>query len=288
MQNNDILNVAIIGHGFVGKAVHHGFTNNLTNIRIIDPIDGDKIETLKDQDIDLTFVCVPTPMSEDGKIDSSIVEGVFSYFEDNEIPGLVVLKSTVVPDIVGEFAEMLPGQFIYNPEFLVEANALDDFVNPKMHVFGGDSDVNLDLLESYYNNYSNCVEAPVYKMKPEDASFVKYGINSFLATKVLWFNQFHQLIEVYGSDYQNIITGMCADERIGNSHTKVPGPDGRRGFGSACFSKDLPAIHNFAKPFGGLDILGDVIYQNNNIRKQYELNTREIMQKINFNYNPHK
>src|SRR6056300_53710 len=91
--------IAIVGHGFVGKAVRHGFDLPMNDITIIDPREGTSVEDLYDKDIDFAFICVPTPMSDTGKIDSSIVVDVINKLYDNS-KCLVVLKSTVTPDIV--------------------------------------------------------------------------------------------------------------------------------------------------------------------------------------------
>ena len=78
-------NIAIIGHGYVGKAVDHAFNTSQVNKFIVDPIYNSHIGNLKGKKrIDVAFVCVPTPMALDGSIDSSIVEQVVEdlvYFD---------------------------------------------------------------------------------------------------------------------------------------------------------------------------------------------------------------
>ena len=118
-------------------------------------------------------------------------------------------------------------------------------------------------------------------MSAQDASFVKYGINSFLATKVMWFNQFKDLIDFHGADYDNIATAIGTDPRITHSHTQVPGPDGRKGYGGACFPKDTNALAQFAGE-DYLTILKLIIKENNNIRSQYKLDDREKEQNVRF------
>ena len=93
------LNIAIIGYGFVGKAVSAGFDNEKCNQYIIDPKNGSSIQDLIGKDIDISFVCVPTPMSDDGSINSSIVEECIDFLVKN-VSGLIVLKSTVIPSII--------------------------------------------------------------------------------------------------------------------------------------------------------------------------------------------
>ena len=58
--------IAIVGHGFVGKAIEYGFVN--TPKFIVDPIHGNTIDDLREGDFDLIFVAVPTPMGKDGAI----------------------------------------------------------------------------------------------------------------------------------------------------------------------------------------------------------------------------
>jgi UDPglucose 6-dehydrogenase len=116
-------------------------------------------------------------------------------------------------------------------------------------------------------------------MTAEEASFVKYGINSFLASKVLWMNQFYDIVEKHGSNYNAIINAVSGDPRIGTSHTSVPGFDGKRGFGGACFPKDTAAFLNFAEDFS---VLREVINANNDYRSGYDLDDREKMQNITY------
>lgn len=272
------LRMAIVGHGFVGKAVDYGFSGNQVKKTIIDPKGGHSIDVLATKDIDVTFVCVPTPMGNDGSIDSSIIESVLDYLR-NSVSGLIVVKSTVTPDIIEKISAGIENRFVYNPEFLTEKSANEDFVNPIMHVFGGERQVT-DRLERIYTKYSACKPCPVYHMSAVDASFVKYGMNCFLATKVLWFNQFFDIVENAGGNYNAIVGAIGTDRRIGSSHTSVPGFDGKRGYGLSCFPKDTNAFLKFAN--GDFSILKEVIQRNNEYRQAYELDDREKLHNIKF------
>lgn len=268
------LNLAIVGHGFVGKAVDQGF-DALT--QLIDPIYNTSVSDI-DSRKDIVFVCVPTPMSDDGAIDSSIVENVIEELGKQD-HGMIVLKSTVLPTIVEKFSKLYDN-FIYNPEFLTERNYADDFVNPPMHIFGGPRDL-AELLLEYYNVYSKCKPCPVHFMTAKEASFVKYTINSFLATKVAWFNELYDLMGNHGVEYDTVLDAVLDDSRIGSSHTKVPGPDGKRWFGGACFKKDVAALVNFASD-DEMNILKMANLVNNRGRILYELDERELAQNVNF------
>ena len=270
------LNVGIVGFGFVGRAVAGGFTGQ--NLTIIDPLQGTYISDLLATSPDVVFICVPTPMGDNGKIDSSIVEKVLSELKD--LDTLLVLKSTVVPDIVDTLSKKY-SNFIYNPEFLTEINADHDFAFPKMHIFGGDIEL-CKKLNHFYEEYSVCAPCEVKYMSAKEASFVKYSINSFLAMKVIFFNQLKDLVEKAGGDYSNVQHGVGLDPRIGISHTYVPGPDGRKGFGSACFSKDVPAIINYSDE--SLTVLHAAWNVNCDYRNSYSnVLPREKAQHIKFN-----
>lgn len=278
-------NIAIVGYGFVGGAVDYGFPDSLSQKICIDPKLGTSIEDLKKIDVDISFVCVPTPMGTDARIDASIlidtVEKLLNYTK-----GLIVIKSTVIPSII-ESLSMMSERIIYNPEFLTEKNAKNDFVNPIMHVFGGSIEYT-KILENFYSEYSICFPCDVYHMSAIEASFVKYGMNSFLMSKVLWFNQFYDVMQKFDSksNFNTVIKAIGTDERIGSSHMNVPGHDGRRGSAGACFAKDGPAFAMFAKDLNtDFTILEEVLRRNQEYRNAYdEPLDREKEQHIRFDY----
>lgn len=283
MWNSPYFNLAIVGHGFVGKAVDYGFTTEMVNRYLIDPMYNTTIQDLFDKNIGVTFICVPTPMGLDGRINSTILEdSVIDTLENTK--GLVVIKSTVIPSIVEKLAS-LSNRVIYNPEFLTEKNALQDFVNPIMHVFGGEKDM-CEKLYEIYKTYSNCSDCPVKYMTAVEASFVKYAMNTFLMSKVVWFNQLHSIIEEFGGNFETIRDAIGTDSRIGHSHTNVPGHDGRFGAGGSCFSKDGPAFFKFTEDiYQDFTILKEVILRNQEIRNSYgEPLEREKAQHIRFDY----
>lgn len=272
--------ILIVGHGFVGKAVDYGFQTSNCKTTIIDPKYGTNlIEFLNTNDypsFDATFVCVPTPYGKDGEIDDSIVIETVEILSQKQKTGIIVVKSTVTPDTMFNLSQM-SARLVYNPEFLTEKNANEEFVNPRIHVFGGHTSV-CKQLELLYQDASQCKPCPVQIMSAMEASFVKYGINCFLATKVLWFNQFKDVVDSWGSNYHKIINAIGTDPRVGFSHTRVPGFDGRKGFGGACFPKDTAAFASFSA--GEFSVLNEVIKANNKYRQAYELDEREKEQKV--------
>lgn len=277
------LKLAVIGHGFVGGAVDYGFNNSNVEKFIIDPKLGTDINDVPD-DLDIAFICVPTPMGSDGSVDSSIVESAVATLAFNAPKALIVVKSTVVPDIINRLYEQYSDRFVYNPEFLTEKAANEDFVNPIMHIFGGDEEPT-EKLEKIYQRYSSCKPCPVHYMSAMDASFVKYGINCFLMNKVLWFNQFYDVITAAGGNYGAIINAIGTDKRVSPSHTLVPGFDGRRGAAGPCFAKDIPAFIKYSKTMNKpFTILEEAARRNQDYRNQYsDRLDREKAQNIRFN-----
>ena len=278
------LKIGIVGHGFVGQAVDYAFTHKDVEKFFVDPKygDGHTIDDLIDWSPHFCFVCAPTPMSEDGFVDASIVEdSVLKLFEHTE--GAVIIKSTVTPDVIDRLGNSLYDEdvkrLVYNPEFLTESNAKQQFVEAPYHILGGHPEATGDI-EQVYRMFSLCSAEKFYHMSAPEASFVKYGVNSFLATKVTFFNQLYDAANNFGCNWPGIVKGISADPRIGDGHTKVPGYDGKRGFGGACFPKDLKAFHLFDPE--SLTILAEVGKINNNYRKIYELDEREKANNISF------
>ncbi len=267
------IKIGIVGYGFVGKAVSYGFTHRDVEQHLIDPKLGSTIDNLP-RDTDIVFVCVPTPMNDNAATLKAVVSELHNHFVYGRC--LIVIKSTITPDVIGNFAYT---GVVYNPEFLAEKSAMHDFVNPQFHVFGGDID-DTRYLEKVYNTYSLCNPCHTFHVSHIDASFIKYGINTFLATKVTFFNQLFDVVnDVERANFASIIAAIGSDERIGSSHTKVPGFDGKQGFGGACFPKDCAALFNYDNR---LTLIGESIRINNDYRSRYELDEREKEQNVNY------
>ena len=120
------LKLGIVGHGFVGKATDWGFNKRITKF-IVDPLLNNSVRDLKDFEPEIIFICVPTPMSDDGSQDSSIIEEVVRDLIVYCPNAIKVVKSTVLPSLLGELHK-LDSKLVYNPEFLREKHANLDFV----------------------------------------------------------------------------------------------------------------------------------------------------------------
>ena len=240
------MKLGIVGHGFVGSAVDHGFTRNCTKF-IVDPKkNNNTIKQLNEFKPNAIFICVPTPQKRTGEVNSDILEKVCD--ELNEIFNLVIIKSTVPSYVLEKLSQTNTNlRIVYNPEFLTEKNYIQDFKNPPMHVFGG-LPVDTKAVLKIYREHSTCRTCPVYHTDIMTASFVKYAINSFLATKVTFFNELYDAYRAAGGkDFIELTKMIATDKRIGKTHTSVPGHDGQRGYAGSCFPKDTAALAWFAR-----------------------------------------
>ena len=245
------MKLGIVGHGFVGSAVDQGFTRDCDKF-IVDPKNNNNtIAQLNAFGPHATFVCVPTPQAESGEANTEILETVCRQL--NEIPkNLVIIKSTVPGYVLERIKDTNNNiRMVYNPEFLTEKNYITDFQNPAMHVFGGER-TDTEQLEALYRDHSVCQACPVYHTDLITASLVKYCINSFLATKVTFFNEMYDaFIKAGGGDFNEFTKIVSTDPRMGSTHMQVPGNDGQRGYAGSCFPKDTAALAYFAREILG-------------------------------------
>ena len=243
------MKVAVIGYGFVGKAFVNGLKENVS-IKIIDPLLETKVDDLKAFDPEIIFISVPTPMNADGTQDISILSKVTKEIISLRLSAMVVLKSTVLPSYIESFKNKF-NSFVFNPEFLREKSANDDFINPSMILFGGSKE-DCKRLSDFYREHTKCKTNDYISLDALTASLIKYSLNSFLATKVIFFNELKDIFNELDSDvsWESFTEILSLDTRVGKSHMQVPGPDGRTGYGGACFPKDTNALHSYSKELG--------------------------------------
>jgi len=272
-------NVGVLGFGFVGQAVANAFRPYNNRVWTVDPILGNDISLLYDKNrtpdklIDFVFVCVPTPSLDSGEIDARIVQRCTDDILRNT-DAIVIIKSTVTPGLIP-----ISSRVVYNPEFLTEANAEEDFINADYHILGGDS-IACNLVMKLYREQSNLRHKDFVVMTKQEASLVKYATNAFLATKVTFFNQLYDLANQCGADYQIIVDTVTNDKRIGEGHTKVGDRGRKRGYGGACLPKDVNALFHFSKKKFSLLRFVDRI--NNKYRRLYAPDERERRNNINY------
>lgn len=228
--------ISIFGSGFVGKAIYNGFSPNF-QIKIYDKFKGGYNSLIETVDFSsVIFICVPTPMNDDGSQNLSAmedaVETISSVAKSRKI---LVLKSTILPGTTRSLAEKYPKHdFIFNPEFLTERNADFDFINQSRVVIGGKTldDNALEIIEKLYR--IRFPHTPIHKCLFEEGELVKYICNCYFASKVSFMNEVYDICKAVNVDYNSLRKLFLGDFRIANSHTEVPGPDGCRGWGGKC------------------------------------------------------
>jgi len=246
------MKIGIVGQGYVGTAVKEVFSKHY-NVETYD-LDKDKCSVDYLEDIvelsNIIFVCVPTPMKKDGSCDTSIVEAVVKDINDmvvsrNVSNRIVAIKSTIPPGTTNRLNKECKNiSVIFNPEFLTEANFIDDFKNQNRIIIGGERPSTTKLRQVYSLAFPS---AKIVKTGSITAEMVKYFTNTFLATKVSFANEMKQICDGLNIDYDKVVEYSTYDERLGKSHWAVPGPDGKLGFGGSCFPKDLNALIHLAR-----------------------------------------
>ena len=240
--------IGIIGLGYVGKAIKNCFISKYD----LYTFDINKNCTEKNLDSlikksNIIFICLPTPMKKDGTCNTDIINGVLNEINniivDNDLnrDKTVVIKSTIIPGSSRKFSDKYEElNIVFNPEFLTEANGNDDFLNQKRIILGG------EYFSEIKNLYSiSFPDAEIIVLSYEESEMVKYFSNAFLATKVSFANEIFILCKKMNIDYDLVVKAAIKDDRIGNSHLSVPGPDGKYGFGGSCLPKDLLALISF-------------------------------------------
>jgi UDPglucose 6-dehydrogenase len=282
------MNVSVVGSGYVGTTLAACFADLGHDVTAVD-IDEDTVERLNAgettihepgldpmvsayagssleattdhaavADTDLTFLAVGTPAREDGSIDPSgllaAAEDVGEAIADEDGYHLVVVKSTVLPDVIDE--EIIPtleeasgktdGEDLgvaVNPEFLREGSAVDDFMSPDKIVIGTDGDGRaLDLLAELYQPLISDWDVPTVETGRREAAMIKYANNTFLAAKISLINDLGNICKEFGVDTYEVAEAMGMDDRIGAQFL-----DSGVGWGGSCFPKDTAALRAAAE-----------------------------------------
>jgi len=263
------MKIGIIGQGYVGSAIKTGF-DGFYNIETYDKYDEEKSTCgLPDMvsECEVIFVCVPTPMNKNGSCNTEVVESVVKEIDElSNKKIIVVIKSTVSPGTTERLHKKYKNlNVIFNPEFLTEANFIDDFKNQTRIILGGTRNGTNKLRQIYNKVFPT---SHIIKTHSTIAELVKYMTNSYLATKVSFANEMYSICEKFNMDYDKVVEYATLDERLGVTHWSVPGPDGDYGFGGHCFPKDLNALISVADEFDlDIDVLRSVLVTNDKVRK---------------------
>ena len=128
-----------IGQGFVGNAVYQKFSKYF-DVRTYDikkSKGNSKLEELLTYS-EIIFLCLPTPMNSDGSCNTTIVETSLEKINKTKVKKIVVIKSTVPPGTTENYNKHFKNiSIVFNPEFLTERNAVNDYENQNRIIIGG-------------------------------------------------------------------------------------------------------------------------------------------------------
>lgn len=275
------MSIACIGNGFVGGSLTTVFSERKTTVYTFDASGkrapgGEEPNKTRDSytleefvsacerynDFSrIYFVCVPTPMMQDGSCDLSIVEDVLNRLANINGDRIAVVKSTIPPGTTERFNKQLNQfglQVVFNPEYLSEHTALQDFRNQDRIILGGNKQPVKLVKHIYQSVFRN---TKIVCTTSSNAEMSKYVANCFLATKVSFANEMYQICDALSKqgvdiDYDDVVDCVVLDKRVGETHWKVPSFESDDagnplfGFSLSCFPKDINALICLAKQLG--------------------------------------
>lgn len=205
---------------------------------------------------DVIFICVGTPSLADGSMNYEYVEEaartIGRVLKKQQKFKVIIVKSTCIPgttsDHVGPIIEQESGmkvQFGFglgmNPEFLREGVAVNDFLYPDRVVIGVSDENTKNIMMQCYDGFL----APFVIVDPTSAEMIKYAANTFLATKISFFNEMANLAEKFGADISVVTEAVGMDHRISEKFMQAG-----IGWGGSCFPKDIRALLHKSREFG--------------------------------------
>ena len=295
------MNIVIIGTGYVGLVTGVGLASLGNNVTFID-LDEDKINKLNNknlpfyepglekyfddndtfarmqfvskyldvnwEDKEIVFICVQTPNNlETNSVDTKFLESAINEVNNlNNKDLIITVKSTIPPyeikkicDKVGLDSDLLT----FNPEFLREGTAVDDFFNPDRIVVGGNNPLKLKKLKELYKDF----EAEIITTDPISSQLIKYLSNTYLPLRLSFANEAARLVNSSGGNLDDVLKGVGMDSRIGQHYFR-PSP----AWGGSCFPKDVVEVNNFYDPNKvSLPLIANII-ESNKIQTEWTTN----------------
>jgi GDP-mannose 6-dehydrogenase len=127
----------------------------------------------------------------------------------------------------------------FNPEFLREGNAIDDFLRPPLVVVGGDD---ADAVEQVAAAYAP-LGVDISRVSLATAEMVKYACNAFHSLKIAFANEMGALCQRLQIDAPEVMATLAKDTKLNLSPAYLrPG----FAFGGSCLPKDLRALGHHA------------------------------------------
>lgn len=235
------MHIGIVGYGVIGVATASVFPDTV----IYDPAKGYP-DPGPLEECSLVFVCVPTP-TKGKRQDLSIVRGVLWEISRKLREGQVVaIRSTVLPGSTQNLQEEFGGLIMSaNPEFLRSHLSIEDARRPFRIVLGADHPRARNLLvQAYRESLAPDVDQRIILTDILTAEIIKYAANSYLATKISYFNEMYDVCRGLGANYEALRAALVMDPRIARGEETIIDPHSR-GFDDECLPKDLEAFITF-------------------------------------------
>ena len=246
------ISVGILGCGFVGGALKQWLEEHNPEIGVLisDPAKGYNDDL---SGADVIFLSIHLVTDDDGSQNIAILKDIIDTLPDKPI----FIRTTILPGSSEKLSKACGKKVYFMPEFLTERTAYQDFCTQPM-IFTGE----FELLEKIF------VGKKHVRMSSTEAEIAKYAHNVFGALKVSYFNCVAEMCRNMGAVYDNVKEGVLLSGYISPEHTKVPGPDGKFGYGGKCFPKDVDAFTEFAKGLMLHELLKEVKPINEKFRNE--------------------
>lgn len=231
--------VAIIGHGWVGKAVHKLFPEAYIYTRH----EGTQEEVNK---CDVAFICVPTPLKKDGRLDTDAVAEAVSWLETD----LIVIRSTLNPGDANKMQEIFQKPLVVQPEYLGETPNhphLDEKNIPFLIIGGDRVDDRRKLIDLYFTVYNANVK--IRQVTAYAAEIIKLSENRAIGYKVAQIQELYDVCQTAKIDFYTVRDAVYGDDPRFNLWFTAVYPE-KRGFNSKCIPKDIYAWCAWAESVG--------------------------------------
>lgn len=281
-MNTEFVN--IIGYGYVGSAMGYLCKESDVLFCTCDVVKKDEQNALNNfdnienlvknseqfNDLNVYFISVPTPSRTSGECDTSIVELVLSQISKHHTKETVVyIKSTVQPGTCRKLQDQNKDlKIVFCPEFLREKTHLEDMYNAKFVLLGSTTGVEDQNVGAIFTRlYKHQTDLEIVYRTFEECEMFKTTINTYLAVKVWYFNKIHDMCEELGFKYSQLHDLFRLEPRFGESHTGVPGHDGKFGFGGSCLPKETRSLSYVQQRLGlSNKVLQEILYENDQMR----------------------
>lgn len=272
-----MINISIIGLGFVGSAMKKSFEEKGCNVIGYDKYkESDKFEMCLKNNI--IFLALPTIYDENKhEYDKSCIIEICEELVKDSYKGLVIIKSTVEPNTTLELSNLFPLlKFIHNPEFLTAATAYEDFHNQKHIVLGKGPNVSNEEVKCIVDLYAYLYPtAEISLCTSTESESMKSFVNCFYAVKIQFFNELYLLCQKNNCNYEVVKDLMLKNNWINPMHTKVPGTDGQLSYGGYCFPKDTNALLQFMKRLDTPSKVLEATVEERNIMRSDNVNIKK-------------